>query len=91
MIASILNSISLCTYNNINTVFSHSAAIDINLKEELALSTPLDVTEVNSSSLMIVVIFGNMVGDAFLSAMVVTREFGLIGELFHMFFQSAIS
>ena len=33
---------------------------------------------------MIVVIFGNMVGDAFLSAMVVTREFGLIGELFHM-------
>ena len=32
-----------------------------------------------------------MVGDAFLSAMVVTREFGLIGELFHMVFQSAIS
>ena len=29
--------------------------------------------------------------DAFLSAMVVTREFGLIGELFHMVFQSAIS
>ena len=40
---------------------------------------------------MIVVIFGNMVGDAFLSAMVVTREFGLIGELFHMVFQSAIA
>ena len=37
--------------------------------------------------------FGNMVGDAFLSAiyMVVTREFGLIGELFHMVFQNAIS
>ena len=42
---------------------------------------------------MIVVIFGNMVAieGAFLSAMVVTREFGLIGELFHMVFQSAIS
>ena len=34
---------------------------------------------------------GNMVGDAFLSAMVVTREFGLIEELSHMVFQSAIS
>ena len=32
-----------------------------------------------------------MVGGAFLSAKVVTREFGLIGELFHMVFQSAIS
>ena len=31
---------------------------------------------------MIVVIFGNMVGDAFLSAMVVTREFGLTGAWF---------
>ena len=35
--------------------------------------------------------FGNMVGDAFLSAMVVTREFGLIREFFHVVFQSAIS
>ena len=40
---------------------------------------------------MIVVIFGNMVGDAFLSPIVVTSEFGLIGELFHMVFQRAIS
>ena len=40
---------------------------------------------------MIVVIFGNIVGDALLSAMVVTREFGLIGELLHMVFQRAIS
>ena len=32
-----------------------------------------------------------MVGGAFLSAKVVTRGFGLIGELFHMVFQSAIS
>ena len=30
---------------------------------------------------MIVVIFGNMVGDAFLSTMVVTREFGLTGDI----------
>ena len=40
---------------------------------------------------MIVVIFGNMEGDAFLSAMVVTSEFVLIGELFHMVFQRVIS
>ena len=51
----------------------------------------ITLRELYSALLMIVVIFGNMVEDAFLSAMVVTREFGLIGELFHKVFQSAIS
>ena len=51
----------------------------------------ITLRELYSALLMIVVIFGNMVEDAFLSAMVVTREFGFIGELFHKVFQSAIS
>ena len=72
MIASILSSISLCIYSNIKAL-NLSSPIELrqtflmHLKEELALSTPLDVTEVNSSSLMIVVIFGNIVRDAFYS------------------------
>ena len=50
----------------------------INFKEEFALSTPHDVTEVRRRRLMILVMLGNIVGHALLSTMVSDKDSGLL-------------
>ena len=56
----------------------------MNFKEEFALSTPHDVTEVRRRRFMILVMLGNIVGHALLSAKVTDRESGLLPWQLHM-------
>ena len=60
----------------------------MNFKEEFALSTPHDVTEVRRRRLMILVMLGNIIGHALLSAMVLDRESGLLFWQLHKCCQS---
>ena len=96
MILSVFSSMFLWTNNRTKALKRSSPVVlrkefFMNFREECALSTPHDVTEVRRRRLMILVMLGNIVGHVLLSAKVSDRESGLLSWQLHMYCQSLTS